>query len=110
MSSFNVSKLRQKLINFQTGVAPDDSINFINDAITLCNMFESIDEGCRYYDIGEVTKLQLNRIIEHAKEMYFPAHEAKTIMVKAKGTTRRIQCVVDTIECIKGVEEVKTEE
>jgi len=107
MSSFKVNDLKMKLLLYKVG---DRDIDFMNDAIKLCNMFESLDQSCRYYDVGMVPQLQLHRIIEQVKDNYFPTRVNKIIAVKAERSAGRIQSIIDTIECIKGVEEVKIEE
>lgn len=84
MSSLNISKLRQRLINYKTSLATEDNTKFIEDAITLCNLFEALEQSCRYHDVGMVPQLQLHRTIEHFKGLYFPTYVSRTIGVKVK--------------------------
>ena len=47
-------------------------------------MFEAMEASCKNHDVGMVVQLQLHRIIEHFKDLYFPTHVIKTIKVNVK--------------------------
>ena len=96
MSNFNVSKLRQQLIDYKVSLMFAEE-PVLNKVITFCNMFEAIEQSCSHPEMM-MPQLQLHRTVEHFKELYFPSLVTRTIKIRVE---------VPIIEGMARVEQIK---
>jgi len=68
------------------------------DAIKVLRMHRRLRNACRNYDMGQVTKLQITRILDGIEEEFFPSLMTKTIKIKLE---------VPTEEGLARVEQIK---
>ena len=81
----------------------------IQDAIKVCRMWDALEHMCEKHAISDDIKKGIIYLVSHIENTFFPhpiIHQ--TLRVAVQGNSDRdLHRIRDTIECIKGVNEVR---